>query len=127
MASLTINICGRGYDIACEDGQQEHVIQLAHAIDVRAQAILHQVGQVGEARLLVMLCLVLQDDIGELKSAAAAIGSAPPAMAQDVQGAVETARAGLLEGLAQLDGEMAGSLEALAQRVEAIADRLAKA
>lgn len=123
MASLTINICGRSYDIACEDGQQEHVTRLAHAIDLRAQGILHQVGQVGEGRLLVMLCLVLQDEIADLKAAMPASSSGE---ADELQKVAEAARASLLDGLAKLDGQVAGSLDALAERVEAIADRLAK-
>lgn len=123
MASLTINICGRSYDIACEDGQQEHVTRLAHAVDLRAQGILHQVGQVGEARLLVMLCLVLQDEIADLKASMPAPSSGE---ADELQKVADAARASLLDGLAKLDGQVAGSLDALAERVEAIADRLAK-
>jgi cell division protein ZapA len=123
MASLTINICGRSYDIACEDGQQEHVTRLAHAIDLRAQGILHQVGQVGEARLLVMLCLVLQDEIADLKASMPVLGSGE---ADELQKVADAARASLLDGLAKLDGQVAGSLDALAERVEAIAERLAK-
>lgn len=127
MASLTINICGRAYDIACEEGQQEHVTQLAHAIDLKAQGILQQVGQVGESRLLVMLCLTLQDELVEQKGGAPASSSAVSVDQTELLAETEAARVALVDGLARLDGEVANGLDALAARVEAIADRLGKA
>jgi cell division protein ZapA len=125
MASLTINICGRAYDIACEEGQEEHVTRLAHAIDHKAQGILQQVGQVGESRLLVMLCLVLQDELVEAKAAGPVSSSSVDKT--ELLAETESARVALVEGLAKLDGQVADGLDALAVRVEAIADRLGRA
>ena len=123
MAVLTIGICGRSYEIACEDGQQDHILGLAQEVDRRGQDVLRQVGQVGEGRLLAMLCLVLQDEIAELKARPAPVPAAPA----DASDTAREAKVAIIDDMAELDGQVAERLEALASQVEAIADRLAKA
>ena len=54
MGQVRITLNGRGYDIACDDGQEEHVMRLANALSERVNQLVTANGQVGEARLLLM-------------------------------------------------------------------------
>ncbi|MAQ70761.1 MAG: hypothetical protein CL565_01060 [Alphaproteobacteria bacterium] len=67
MAQVSININGRQYGIACDDGQEQRVRDLATYINAsvgdRASAGAAQ----NEAHLLVLAALVLTDEVFELK------------------------------------------------------------
>lgn len=65
MAEITVNIRGRSYPIACEDGQEEHIVKLAGYVDQRAQELVDQIGQVGPQQLVVMVSLLVADELSE--------------------------------------------------------------
>ena len=79
MGQVRITLNGRGYDIACDDGQEEHVMRLANALSERVNQLVTANGQVGEARLLLMAGLLMADDLHSerAKSAAEGVVSAP--------------------------------------------------
>ena len=66
MAQVTITINGRKYDIACDDGQEAHVTRLARYIDKRVGELVESIGQVGDARLMVMASLLIADELSEV-------------------------------------------------------------
>ena len=80
MGQVRITLNGRGYDIACDDGQEEHVMRLANAMSERVNQLVAANGQVGEARLLLMAGLLLADDLHSVRAKAAAqsLRQAPP-------------------------------------------------
>ena len=104
-ATATVTIVGRSYDIACDDGQQDHVRKMAAEVDRRASELLKQVGVVGESRLLVMVALMLTDELSDARAALRAEH----------------------DGAAPADIALAGGIEQLAQRLDAIAERLESA
>lgn len=65
MAQVSLTINGRDYQIACDDGQEEHLRDLAEFVDKRLGELAGSVGQVGDARLLVMTSLLIADDLSE--------------------------------------------------------------
>ncbi len=65
MAQLDVTINGRNYRVACDDGQEDHLRQLAEYVDRQVMELADTVGQVGEARLLVMASLLIADDLSE--------------------------------------------------------------
>ncbi|MHA1108668.1 MAG: cell division protein ZapA [Alphaproteobacteria bacterium] len=65
MAQLDVSVNGRSYRVACDDGQEDHLRQLAEYVDRRVMELVGAVGQVGEARLLVMASLLIADDLSE--------------------------------------------------------------
>jgi cell division protein ZapA len=101
MGKVHIVVNNRGYDVACDDGQESQVTELGQDLARRVDKIAQSVGQIGDARLLLMAALLIADEL-------------------------TTARNELL----QLAGErpeeerLAESIERLASRVEAIAARL---
>lgn len=68
MGQVRITLNGRGYDIACDDGQEEHVMRLANAMSERVNQLVAANGQVGEARLLLMAGLLLADDLHSVRA-----------------------------------------------------------
>ncbi len=72
MATVTIEISGRRYDIACRDGGEERLRMLAGLIDARAADVIRAVGRGNEPRELVLTALLLADDLDEARSAAVA-------------------------------------------------------
>ena len=67
MAQVTITINSREYAVACEDGQELRIIQLANILDEKAKALTGGSQQVNESMLLAMVGLVLADELTELK------------------------------------------------------------
>ena len=53
---------GRAYTIACDEGEEDHLRGLAAHVDVKAREVLSSVGQVGDARLLLMAALLIADE-----------------------------------------------------------------
>jgi len=114
MAQVTVSLNGWRYDIACDDGQEEHLTRLASYVDKRVTELVASVGQVGEARLLVMASLLVADELADAYSRLDALRDNPaagtdPAESERVRAASEAA---------------AAEIESLARRVEDVADRL---
>lgn len=97
MAQVTLRIGGRDYIVGCRDGEEAHLAQLGRLLDARAEEALRAVGGTNETRQLLLAGLLLAD---ELASAGGGAAPAPAPPADDTLGA---------------------RLEALANRVEAIA------
>ena len=66
MAQVDVLINGKSYNVACDDGQEDHLLQLAGYVDQRIQDLVNSVGQVGDARLLVMASLLISDELSEI-------------------------------------------------------------
>lgn len=122
MAQITITINNRVYEVACDDGQEDHLARLGTYIDSKVTELSNSIGQVGDARLLVMASLLIADELadvyGELAEAREALEAA--------QAQAGPAAAAPPPGDAAAD-EMARNLELLAGRVEEIAARLESA
>lgn len=105
MASVDVEIASRRYTIACREGEQAHLRDVAAIVDKRAQDAAQALGSLGEARQLLFASLLLADDLKEQRSAADVTGGAAVAPSEP-------------------DPAVADALERLAQRVESLAERL---
>ena len=99
---VTIRLNGHPYQIGCGAGEEDHVANLGAEVESVMQSLVGSVGQIGEARLLAMVALILAD---RASTAAAVNGSsnavAPPApLAGDDASAAEDRAAALLEDAA---------------------------
>ncbi|MEM9709129.1 MAG: cell division protein ZapA [Pseudomonadota bacterium] len=61
MAEVRISIGGRGFDVACQDGEEAFLRSAAALLDAEATALVDQVGRLPEARMLLMAGLMLAD------------------------------------------------------------------
>ncbi|MFH1158663.1 MAG: cell division protein ZapA [Pseudomonadota bacterium] len=75
MAEVTIYINGRSYDIACDNGQEGRVVDLAAYIDQKLQQISRSGASYNDAHLVVLTTLVLADELFDLREQA---GSSSP-------------------------------------------------
>ncbi|MDQ0457040.1 cell division protein ZapA [Rhizobium paknamense] len=67
MAQVTVNIDGKAYRMACEEGQQEHLIDLATQFDRYVGHLKAQFGEIGDLRLTVMAGIMVMDELSELR------------------------------------------------------------
>ncbi len=65
MAQVNVTINGRQYHMACEDGQEDHLMRLAQDIDTRIEHLRGNFGEVGDSRLTVMAALTVADELIE--------------------------------------------------------------
>ena len=54
MAQVDITVNNQNFLIACEDGQEDRLIDLSKIVDDKVGELAAQVGQVGQTRLLVI-------------------------------------------------------------------------
>lgn len=65
MGQLNLQINGRSYEVACDDGQEEHLTELAEYVAKQAEGLAGSLGQIADSRLLLMTSLVIADELGE--------------------------------------------------------------
>ena len=63
MGQVNTTIAGRQYRLACEDGQEDHLLALAKDIDSRIIDLRRKFGEIGDTRLTVMAALMLADEM----------------------------------------------------------------
>ena len=73
MAQVDVSVNGQSYRIACEDGQEDRLVDLAAMVDEKVLDLVNQIGQVGSSRLLVMAALVIADELVDLKNEAGSL------------------------------------------------------
>ncbi len=62
MPLVNVMVNARAYTIACDEGEEEHLRQLAATVDAKTREVLSSVGQVGDTRLLLMAALLIADE-----------------------------------------------------------------
>lgn len=67
MAQVTVMIDGKAYRMACEEGQEEHLSELAHRFDRYVSHLKSQFGEIGDLRLTVMSGIMVMDELSELQ------------------------------------------------------------
>jgi cell division protein ZapA len=65
MSQVNVVINSRQYRMACEDGQEERLLELARDLDQRILQLRDKFGEIGDTRLTVMAALTLADELGE--------------------------------------------------------------
>ena len=67
MSQLEITINVRQYRVSCEDGQEEHLTELAKYFDGKMHGLIEEVGQIGDTSLMVMAGLLIADELSDAK------------------------------------------------------------
>ena len=70
MAEVDITINRRSYRISCKDGEEERIKSLAILINNQVQKLSEKIGQLGEARMILLASLVLLDKSDEVEKEA---------------------------------------------------------
>jgi cell division protein ZapA len=69
MGQVSVPVNGRSYAITCDDGQETRIRRLAQYVDAKVAQFVGSVGQVGEARLLLLAALVIADELSDANDA----------------------------------------------------------
>jgi cell division protein ZapA len=66
MAQVTVTIDGKAYRMACEEGQEDHLTDLANRFDRYVMHLKSQFGEIGDLRVTVMAGIMIMDEVSEL-------------------------------------------------------------
>ena len=64
---VVINIGGRTFEVACQDGEEQYLLTAARMLDGEAQVLVEQIGRMPEPRMLLMAGLMLADKTAGLE------------------------------------------------------------
>lgn len=119
MPLVNVVVNGRAYTLNCDDGEEEHLNELAAHVNEKVRELLGQVGQVGDQRLLLMAALLITDEhlavLKKLEEGAQAL-EALRLQTGDLEGQLDKSQA-----------VAADRLESAALRLEDVAAKLARA
>lgn len=110
MGQVTLQINQRTYTVGCGEGEEARIQDLGQYLDQRVQELARDLGQVGEARLLLLAALMVTDDLAASREEITRLKS-------------ELTQAS--ENLRRSEGGQ--GLDRLAQRLESIAAKLENA
>lgn len=113
MAQVNVTISGRSYRIACEDGQEDHLIGLADDLDRSIAEMRDRFGEIGDQRLTVMAAITLADRNSEIAQRLERV--------QAEMAGLEEARAAIVEREAAAEAQLVKVIDSLSERIEAMA------
>ena len=116
MPQVSVTINGRQFRMACEDGEEEHLMQLAADLDTRITRLRGRFGEIGDTRLTVMAALTLADELSETKEK---LQRVEPELAT-----LQDASAISADRAQETQGAIAAALNAAAERIESLTKRL---
>ncbi|MBL8566664.1 MAG: cell division protein ZapA [Hyphomicrobiaceae bacterium] len=69
MGQVSVIINGRNYRLACSDGEEGRLLELATHVKARVDQLTREFGQVGDDRLLLMTALLVADELWDTRLA----------------------------------------------------------
>jgi cell division protein ZapA len=119
MAPVVLTIAGRTYRMACDDGEEAQLKELARIVENKILTLRESFGDIGEQRIVVMAAITIADEIAGARKKIAALERD----VDDLRAEVEARR--LQE--AALEDRVAKALDAASRRVETLARELTRA
>ncbi|MBN9037810.1 MAG: cell division protein ZapA [Rhizobiales bacterium] len=117
MSQVTVTIDGKQYRMACDEGQEEHLIELAGRFDRYVLHLKDSFGEIGDQRLTVMAGIMVLDELSELQRRVRGLESEIATLRKTRDDALTKAN--------KNDEALTGALSGLAERMETLAARLA--
>ena len=63
MPDVVVEIAGKKYRIGCEEGQEQHLLDLAADFNGRVETFKGDFGEIGDTRLTVMAGIAVLDEL----------------------------------------------------------------
>ena len=111
MAQVMVTIDGKAYRMACEEGQEGHLTELAEGFDRYVGHLKTQFGEIGDLRLTVMAGIMVMDELSEvsrrlkaIESEVATLRDGRESVMAEVSKGEETIAVALSELTAQIQG-----------------------
>ena len=117
MAQVNVTIDGKTYRMACDEGQEAHLENLAMRFDKYVGHLKEGFGEIGDNRLTVMAGIMVMDELVELQK-----------RVKGIESELETLRKTRDEALSKADkndSALTGALSEMAARLEKVAGQLA--
>lgn len=73
MSHVSVTIAGRAYRMACDEGQEDHLLGLGRLLDGKIDELRGSFGEIGDMRLAVMAGIMVADELSEAQRRAAAL------------------------------------------------------
>ncbi|MEN0040689.1 MAG: cell division protein ZapA [Pseudomonadota bacterium] len=118
MPQVAVQINGKTYRMACEEGQEAHLLDLAQRFDRTINELKGSFGEIGDQRLTVMAGVFVTDEMVSLQHRVAGLESEVARL----RGTTTSTPNGAID--AERDGKIADALAATARRIDGIAKKL---
>src|SRR5437016_14573686 len=112
MSQVTVTINGRQFRMACEDGQESHLLRLAQDFDQRIERLRASFGEIGDTRLTVMAALTIADELVETGSKLRRL--------EEELASLQDARVSSAEHAKATQAAVAAALNSAAERIEQV-------
>jgi cell division protein ZapA len=116
VAQVNVTINGRQYRMACEDGQEDHLRQLAKELDNRINRLRGEFGEIGDSRFIVMAAMMVADDVAEA-------GKKVQRLEREIA-ALQDARGAAAERTQATQAALVAAFNSAAERIEGMARKL---
>ena len=116
MAQVTVMIDGKAYRMACEEGQEEHLTDLATRFDRYVGHLKDQFGEIGDLRITVMAGIMIMDEISELTRRVASL--------EDELNSLRSNRDTVLAATSRTEESIAAAIVEVSSQLRGITDKL---
>jgi cell division protein ZapA len=116
MSHVSVTINGRQYRMACEDGQENHLMRLARDLDQRIEQLRARFGEIGDMRLTVMAALTVADELVEAGKRMRRV--------EEELAALQDARVAASDRSQATQAAIAAALNSAAERIERVTRNL---
>lgn len=116
MAQITVTIDGKAYRMACEEGQEDHLTQLADRLDRYVGHLKGQFGEIGDLRITVMAGIMIMDELSEMTRKVSALEAELASLRSNRDGTLEVQQRNE-QVLVSTIGELAARIEGLAAKL----------
>ena len=113
MAHVVVTIAGRTYRMACDDGEEPQVRDLAALVEEKILSMRGSFGDIGERRSIIMAAIAIADETKSMREKLAALETETAALRAETEAAKADAAA--------LEARVAENLESAAARLELLA------
>src|SRR5579863_2055320 len=113
MGQVVVKVNGRDFALSCADGQEPRIRRLAQYVDAKIGEFAKDLGQIGEARLILLAALVIADELSDANEVV---------QQERNRSGAAGGRAGGAGG--EATEAAASGIRAVAERIEAIAARI---
>ncbi|MFX3680304.1 MAG: cell division protein ZapA [Hyphomicrobiales bacterium] len=117
MSQVTVTIDQKSYRMACDPGQEDHLVDLAGRLDKYVTHLKGSFGEIGDLRLTVMAGIMIMDELSELQKRVKGLESELDS--------VRKTRDEALSKADRVDETLTERLTALADKIELVTAKIA--
>ncbi len=116
MPSVMVTINGKNYRMACDEGQEGHLTELAQTLDGYVNQLKGSFGEIGDQRLTVMAGIMVTDELTELKSRV-------KSLEEDIE-ALRAKRDAVMGEKDSVESDLVEKIANAAEKLEKLSERL---